>query len=428
MSNLYELIAKTGDSITSLGSLTTFGNSPSINDLGNIAFIGYSNSITDLLVANDLGNITNLSIPYTYIFSNSVQINNQNKVVARNTSGSASAIRVWDFNNPNYSEVFATGAFPSSGYDFENTYAFPSLNNNGQAVFIADPIGSSSIAIETLKGTNGSRTYNQLIPSTSLVRPMIADNGNIVVRNPASTISLYNYELNTSESIASNFSGFSSLGYSPGISDDGKVVTFYGNLTSPGASSLTTSLQAGEGIFASIDTGSGRKIIRIAGIVGNGILDPGETFNDADGDGQVDTGEDIGKIYGFAKDAGGNYVDRVGVSYSGLDRSTEGNNSLGTVAYLALNESGQETLFTSQFRESSSNDIVTVEQAYRTHLRSLTVTISFTPSRFYHYVTQYFSNTYSGVKLLDFLISEKSIFNKKDTKWVLYSCGSWFSS
>jgi hypothetical protein len=177
MSNQYELIAKTGNNITSLGSLTGFGDSPSINDLGNIAFVGQSNSASDLLVANDLGNITNFSVPYSNTFSKAVQINNQDKVVARDSLGGGSAIRVWDFNNPTSYQVFATGAYPSSGYNFENILPFPSLNNNDQAVFLEDPIGSSNTAIATLRGTNafGSRTYNQLIPATSLVRPMIAD-------------------------------------------------------------------------------------------------------------------------------------------------------------------------------------------------------------------------------------------------------------
>ncbi|GAB4241457.1 MAG: hypothetical protein Kow0049_30130 [Stanieria sp.] len=343
--------------------MTGFGDSPSINDLGNIAFVGKSGFATDLLVDNGLGHITNLSVPYPNIFSKALQINNQNKVVARDSSGGGSAIRVWDFNSSTNYEVVATGSYPADFYDFENILPFPSLNNNGQAIFLADPKGFGNTALETLSGTNifGKRTYNEAIPATGVLQPMIADNGVSVVRDPISKIVIQDYQLNITGVIASNVSGFSNVGLSPGISDDGKVVTFYGNLTSPGASTSTVGLDPGEGIFASIDTGSERKIIRIAGIAGNGILDPGETFNDADEDGQVDTGEDIGKISGFAKDAGGNYVDRVGVSYN---KSSDGGNSLGTVAYLALNESGQETLFTNQFRELSSNNIVTVEQPY----------------------------------------------------------------
>ncbi|NJL52756.1 MAG: hypothetical protein HC930_12065 [Hydrococcus sp. SU_1_0] len=244
---------------------------------------------------------------------------------------------------------------------------FPSLNNNGQAIFLADPKGFGNTALETLSGTNifGKRSYNEAIPATGVLQPMIADNGVSVVRDPISKIVIQDYQLNITGVIASNVSGFSNVGLSPGISDDGKVVTFYGNLTSPGASTSTVGLQAGEGIFASIDTGSGRKIIRIAGIAGNGTLDPGETFNDADGDNQVDLGEDIGKISGFAKDAGGNYVDRVGVNYRGTNSSTnQGIKGLGTVAYLALNSSGQENSFTNQLKEAPVDNTITVERPH----------------------------------------------------------------
>jgi Ca2+-binding RTX toxin-like protein len=348
MSDFYELIAKTGDSITSLGSLTGFGDSPSINDLGNIAFVGKSGSATDLLVSNVLGNITNLSVPYSNTFSKAVQINNQGKVVARDSLGGPSAVRVWDYNSPTNYEVLGTGNYPADFYDFENILPFPSLNNNGQAVFLADPKEFGNTALETLSGTNifGKRTYNQAIPATGVLYPMIADNGVSVVRDPIDKIVIQDYQLNITGVIASNFSGFSNVGLSSGISDDGKVVTFYGNLTNPGATTSTVGLQAGEGIFASIDTGSGRKIIRIAGIAGNGILDPGEKFSDVDGDGQVDLGEDIGKISGFAKDAGGNYVDRVGVGFR-EDENT------GTVVYLARNQANQESLFSGSFELSS---------------------------------------------------------------------------
>jgi hypothetical protein len=163
---------------------------------------------------------------------------------------------------------------------------------------------------------------------------MIADNGNIVVRDPSSSITLYDYQLNAVASIASSTSGFASVGLAPGISDDGKVITFYGELNDAAATAL--GLTPGPGIFASIDTGSGiRKITRIAGLSGNGYLDPGETHEDTNNNGQVDLGEDKGLITSFANDV------RVGVSYRSV-----GNKNLRTVAYLAFNN-GQESLFSS---------------------------------------------------------------------------------
>lgn len=77
--------------------------------------------------------------------------------------------------------------------------------------------------------------------------------------------------------------GFTALGERPGISDDGQVMVFYGNL---GANTLN--LTQGPGIFASIDVGGGvRRIIRVvnrqienipaAGGNDDGVCDSGET-------------------------------------------------------------------------------------------------------------------------------------------------------
>src|SRR5262249_15137883 len=58
--------------------------------------------------------------------------------------------------------------------------------------------------------------------------------------------------------------GFTQLGRSPGISDDGKIVTFNGVLNQQEADQLQT--RPGPGIFASIDEGTGvRRLVRIAG-------------------------------------------------------------------------------------------------------------------------------------------------------------------
>jgi hypothetical protein len=74
----------------------------------------------------------------------------------------------------------------------------------------------------------------------------------------------------------------------PSVSDDGLAIVFHGDLTAEGAKALTTldgdlvpmPLRPGTGIFASIALGSSpagsRVTIRLAGVSGNGELDPGE--------------------------------------------------------------------------------------------------------------------------------------------------------
>jgi hypothetical protein len=148
-------------------------------------------------------------------------------------------------------------------------------------------------------------------------------------------IQLYNYDLTSSQLIASLVDPagwWTALGYSPGISDDGKIVTFFGNLTAAGATALKTT--AGPGIFASIDEGGAlRTIVRVAGwtvedmSVGNignrdGICDTSEVciptsaedMDDPSGnhDGFCDAGEVC------LQDASANIAARPGANLDGL--------------------------------------------------------------------------------------------------------------
>jgi len=105
---------------------------------------------------------------------------------------------------------------------------------------------------------------------------MIADNGNVVVRAgnlATSPIRLYNHTLTTATDIATvSPTTFSALGQSPGISDDGAVIVFYGVLnadpgTNPPNPNYNQTLQttAGPGIFANYEIGVGvRRTVRIA--------------------------------------------------------------------------------------------------------------------------------------------------------------------
>ena len=106
--------------------------------------------------------------------------------------------------------------------------------------------------------------------------PMVADGGAVVLRNGANATD----QIRVSDPVAgtqflATSTNFSALGAAPGISDDGSIVSFYGNLTSAAAAAL--GLQPGAGIFVAIKSGAGWVIQRVAGVSGNGILDPGET-------------------------------------------------------------------------------------------------------------------------------------------------------
>ena len=167
----------------------------------------------------------------------------------------------------------------------------------------------------------------------------------MLVRDPSSQIILYDSDLSTQQGIAIAGTGpsasFNSVGLAPGISDNAKAITFFADLQPEDALELGTT--SGPGIFASVETSSGRNISRLAGIAGNGFLDPGETFTDTNSNGVFDQGTDVdqGIIASFAPN------ERVGVSYSEL-----ADQGIGTAAYLAFNASGQETLLTSRFSVS----------------------------------------------------------------------------
>ena len=89
---------------------------------------------------------------------------------------------------------------------------------------MADPKGggfSSETALVTFAGEEFSgRNYNEIILTNSIAKPDIADDGTIVIKDLGERIVEYDYQLNLTGIIASSFAGFSSVGESPGISDE----------------------------------------------------------------------------------------------------------------------------------------------------------------------------------------------------------------
>ncbi len=358
----YNVLARTGSPISG-GTPISFEDGVSINDDGVVGFVGrFGGGVEDLLIGDTetIGStgatIRNLTPAFSGSFSRAVQINNRNEVIGQNPGGSGSAVRVWAGNvtaGTNFATI-ATAAFPADNlYDFENTFAFPSINNiddSRNVVFEADPPdGSTNPFVLVTSGFQAPATdpleFKQKTLLSQVIRPLIADTGEVLVRDPASQIILYDANLTIPQGIAiagtSSSASFNSVGLAPGISDNAKAITFFGDLQPEDAIAFGTT--PGPGIFASVETSSGRAISRLAGIAGNGFLDPGETFTDTDSDGVFDQGTDVdqGIITSFAAN------ERVGVSYNEL-----ADQSIGTAAYLAFNASGQETLFTSRFSVS----------------------------------------------------------------------------
>ncbi len=95
------------------------------------------------------------------------------------------------------------------------------------------------------------------------------------------------------------------LGRAPGLSDDGQAIAFFG------VNDGTRALTKGPGIFIAIEKADGTRILkRIAGVAGNRVLDPGETFLDTNGNGNVDSATEVDRGPFAAFDD----LSRVGVS------------------------------------------------------------------------------------------------------------------
>ena len=193
------------------------------------------------------------------------------------------------FIRPVTSSVYPTPFNQAGGYD--GIYDAFSMNNAGEVAFAALRAGSNYL------GTSGI-PYSRRKTDGYRVQPMIADSGGVVWREGGSTGSIYlsPYNLGGIQEIAGAASGFQRVGL-PGISDDGQVVAFAGDLTAAGAASLNEwyqqlfeqgaalfdPLNPGPGVFVSVDTEYGRVIQRIAGLFNNQFLDPGETWKEVNG-------------------------------------------------------------------------------------------------------------------------------------------------
>ncbi len=230
------------DEIARSGSgLFSIEDSPSINDKGSVAFIGkLTNSFrgNNAIFVGDGSDIpTNITPGYissSIDFSRAIQLNNSSQVTAQHTSSGITLIRVWNGNLADNWTYIASGQFNNTGTDFDSVFSHPSINNNAEVVFSAIA-GHGFFLSRDCPGTclvtpNGTDDFHTIQSQTGL-RPMIADDGSIVV-GPApfsnEAITVYSNDFSNPKIIADPGT-FVQLGRSPGISDDGNVVAFVGD-------------------------------------------------------------------------------------------------------------------------------------------------------------------------------------------------------
>jgi VCBS repeat-containing protein len=365
----FDIIAKSG------GTLTGFTQFPSVNDLGQVAFISSLSTGGEGIFVGAGGGAAPTQLSgsgnsnTTYLAS--VQINNAGRVLAteRDFSPNFRSLNLWDVSNPGSSQAVA-----GSGVAGTSILTFASLSNQANAmtgagiVFGAIISPGATVTIQQPMPPLGFGTtlasYNG--PGVGL-QPMVADNGMFVYRagnnagntdnaagfsGPAPDAILLQSSNGASQIIASS-ANFSGLGGAPGISDDGQIVTFFGNLTQAGANRFNSTqtglpqLAPGPGIFASLATATGRALVRVAGLTNNGLLDPGERWDNVNNNNSevwtsgsvvVDPGEDQLGFSSFLANT------RVGVNRLEL------NSSFYRIVFEASDDDGVLGLFSSSIR------------------------------------------------------------------------------
>jgi hypothetical protein len=216
---------------TSGGEVATLGTLPSINDDGTVAFTQLLSTGQDgIFVAPPAGSAVNIT-PGGRNFRSPVQINNSGLVVNTQQVNLSRNVDVWDSNATDSLNTLVAHAFANPGEPLFITLAFDSIANDGSVVFMGRP-GSATGPVVVYRGQVGNNdAWTQVSlpnqnPTPLNLMPMIADGGDIVLRNGANSTDPIRLVGSASEDVASMSLGFSSLGVAPGLSDDGNMASF----------------------------------------------------------------------------------------------------------------------------------------------------------------------------------------------------------
>lgn len=281
----YKIIAKSGDTLDGFPA-QTFKPAVSLNDNGHVAFIGES---TDgrkaVFVAEPSGNafvVRKLAETSSGDYG-SVWVNNRNEVAANFTavSGGVTSASVRRYHS--YSSATSGGSpfdeilkgttarytatvdpcLPLATCPFTFRFRVRPFD------YVMDPVSINDFGMVTCLGTaifEGGQTFYYLTAQDHLpdgndpsavrpqqvfgflpdFKPVIANSGEIVARvgnRDDAPIMLYAPGLGTPQVIA-NLTSFTKIGQCPGLSDDGQVVAFYGELKPDKTKPIT--LQNGE--------------------------------------------------------------------------------------------------------------------------------------------------------------------------------------
>lgn len=299
-----------------------FERTPSINGVGSVSFVGRSGaaSTTESMTLADGSGTAGISLVRN--FSQFQQVNDSGVVVAQDIGSGGGIfktfIRQWR-KDGSVVKVAEAGvgaqvsliAIPGYGLNLPGVgflelvavppivtvapspllmdlVAYPSINNHGAVAYVGTGGPAGQLKTWLMLHDGVSTTQLHEFPIGSLrIRPSLSDPGLLVARaggQPTDPILVYRQGANPAV-VAGPTTGFAAVGEAPGISDDGRVMVFYGELTAGGAAewnlrngeAVPVPLAEGPGIFAVVSVDHRQYLVRIAGINpgGAGSIAPG---------------------------------------------------------------------------------------------------------------------------------------------------------
>jgi len=273
----YYIIAQTGS--CNGNTFTSLGANPAINDFGQVGFMAQSSALSGNALWVGDGHMHPAATPInpgevgsSEIYDGAVQLSTSlsnvqlvTKDSITTTSPATTSIRVWNTATPDSYRYAARGG---PGQKFGAVFPYPSINKNGETAFCA--LDSKNPTIKYLVEVSPTGGVSKEAVNVSVGEPMLDDNGNVLLyqltTEPAGgfQVMLYPKGLGTPTVIA-DYNNFSSIDTAPGISHDGMVIAFEGNLNAGGAAAYTTT--TGPGIFAATNQGGGVwAITRVTGL------------------------------------------------------------------------------------------------------------------------------------------------------------------
>lgn len=322
----FDVIAKTGDKTPDGETITSLGWGPSINDSGHVAFTARTKEGHEHVLVHtgkELEDRTVLARNLTisgvhfdtrdFLVADVVQINNKGQVVWRSQSpdglfvfllrvgalGSDGSIDGKVVAKNRYVRLDNAPVRLDSPFDY--AFPFPSkaiypwftMNNAGRVVFgatLAADVSLTVLATPTDIARGGHNVIGDFyrsgwFPDFPEFYPMVSNDGRTVVRaggKSTDPLVVFNAETlaNATSGVIAGSALFNAVGEKPGISDDGRVIAFVGD-----------NFLSRAGIFIEV----AGEIDKVAGVSGDGWLDPGERWVDTMGNGGS-TLEDRGLI------------------------------------------------------------------------------------------------------------------------------------